>query len=96
MLRTAHIFRLALRRSVAGMIGVPVIYDDRCRLVIRMHTGIVESEVRMVFCVLSLCRSLQLPRGRLLHGTDACMDLRGTEVLDGVKVITLGILESLV
>ena len=64
MLRRTHVHRLVLIIGVVGMVVIPMIGGDRRKLVIRMQVGVVEPEIRIVPCVLSLRRSLQLPGGR--------------------------------
>ena len=96
MLRRTHVHRLALMIGVIRMVVVPMVWEDRRKLVIRMHVSVMEPQIWMVPCVLSLRRSLQLSGGRLLHWTDACLRLHGIEALDRFNVITLCSLESLI
>ncbi len=62
---------------------------------IRMHIDIIEFETRTRIDILSMRRSLKLPRAKLQE-TGAPLGLRSIEALDSFKVVTLRILAGLV
>ena len=61
----------------------------------RIYTGIVECEIRMGVCMLSLCGSLEFS-GAKLHRTGATLGPRTIDYSYSFSVITPRILEGLV
>ncbi len=74
---------------------IPIIPEGRRILMIRMHIDVIEFETRTRIYILSMRRSLKLPRAKL-HETGAPLGLRSIEALDSFKVVTLRILAGLV